>query len=93
MSGKGWNGGRKSPFFPLFEDRKMSSSVCRFAMMAVRMLTGFHGDADGWACRMSEGKPERLQADFLFMGKHARMAYLHRLPSRAANTPFSYAWV
>ena len=54
MSGKGWNGGRKSPFFPLFGDRKMSSSVCRFAMITLRMLTGFHGDVDGWACQMSE---------------------------------------
>ena len=40
--------------FPLFGDRKMSSSVCRFAMITLRMLTGFHGDVDGWACQMSE---------------------------------------
>ena len=33
---------------------KMSSSVCRFAMITLRMLTGFHGDVDGWACQMSE---------------------------------------
>lgn len=32
----------------------MSSSVCRFAMITLRMLTGFHGDVDGWACQMSE---------------------------------------
>ena len=71
----------------------MSSSVCRFAMITLRMLTGFHGDVDGWACQMSEWKPDRVQADFLLMGKHARMAYLHRLSNRAANTPFSYAWI
>ena len=33
--------------------RKVSSSVCRFVMIGVRMLTGLHGDADGWACRVS----------------------------------------
>ena len=54
MPRKGLKDRRKSPFFPLFGDRKVSSSVCRFVMMAVRVLTGFHGDADGWACQMSE---------------------------------------
>ena len=44
---------RKVRFFPLFGDRKVSSSVCRFVMIGVRMLTGLHGDADGWACRVS----------------------------------------
>ena len=32
---------------------EVSSSVCRFVMIGVRMLTGLHGDADGWACRVS----------------------------------------